>query len=302
MIAFVFTGGGSSGPLQAGAVRALLESNIVPDMVVGTSAGALNAVFLAAHGPTPDAYARLAQAWTGATKRKAMPGGYLGALRRLLFRADSLFDSSGLRTMLETELPPAVRTFGDLKIPCYITASDLRSRRLFLFGEEPAGPLIDAALASSAIPGVYPPVDYHGLQLVDGGVVDNVPASVAMDKGATTLYLINVGYGGQTEDPVKGVLPIVDRAIGVFLAESLYADLNRADLDPTVDLHHIQFPDFAHVGLLDFDHTAAMLTGGYATTLAYLASPFPRAMSSAHGADNRPALIPGVREISRPRP
>ena len=303
MIAFVFTGGGSSGPLQAGAVRALLESNIIPDMVVGTSAGALNAVFLAAHGPTLDAYDRLAQAWTGATKRKAMPGGYLGAFRRLIFRADSLFESSGLRTMLETELPPAVRTFGDLKIPCYITASDLRSRRLFLFGEEPGGPLIEAALASSAIPGVYPPIDYHGLQLVDGGVVDNVPASVAMDKGATTLYLINVGYGGQTEDAVKGVIPIVDRAIGVFLAESLYADLNRADLDPTIDLHHIQFPDFADVGLLDFDQTAAMLTAGYRITLDYLKDPHPRNQIQPLKSMDRPdAPIPGIREIPRRRP
>lgn len=303
MIAFVFTGGGSSGPLQAGAVRALLESNIIPDMVVGTSAGALNAVFLAAHGPTLDAYDRLAQAWTGATKAKAMPGGYFGALRRLIFKADSLFDSSGLRTMLETELPPSVRTFGDLKIPCYTTASDLRSRRLFLFGDDPAGPLIDAALASSAIPGVYPPVDYHGLQLVDGGVVDNVPASVAMDKGATTLYLINVGYGGQTEDAVKGVIPIVDRAIGVFLAESLYNDLNRADLDPTIDLHHIQFPDFADVGLLDFDQTAAMLRRGYEATLDYLKNPNPRGpMQTRQGTDRTAAPVPGLREIVRRRP
>lgn len=302
MIAFVFTGGGSSGPLQAGAVRALLGSGIVPDMVVGTSAGALNAVFLAAHGPTLEVYDRLAQAWTGATKAKAMPGGYFAALRRLLFRKDSLFDSSGLRAMLETELPPSVRTFGDLKIPCYITASDLRSRRLFLFGEDPAGPVIDAALASSAIPGVYPPVDYHGLQLVDGGVVDNVPASVAMDKGATTLYLINVGYGGQTEDPVKGVIPIVDRAIGVFLAESLYADLNRADLDPTIDLHHIQFPDFADVGLLDFDQTDAMLGRGYEATLDYLKDPHPRGpMQPIQSADHPAAPVPGLREIIRRR-
>ena len=148
-------------------------------------------------------------------------------------------------------------------------------------------------------------MDYHGLQLVDGGVVDNVPASVAMDKGATTLYLINVGYGGQTEDAVKGVIPIVDRAIGVFLAESLYNDLLRADQDPTIDLHHIQFPDFANVGLLDFDQTDAMLQRGYEATLGYLKTPQPRGPVQTLQSAGRPAAlspIPGLREIVRRRP
>ena len=303
MIAFVFTGGGSRGPLQAGAVRALLESNIVPDMVVGTSAGALNAVFLAAHGLTSDVNERLAQAWMGASKRTAMPGGLFAAARRPLFRADSLYDSAGLRAMLEAHLPADVRTFGDMRLPCYVTASDLRSRRLFLFGEDPAGSVIDAALASAAIPGVYPPVDYHGLQLVDGGVVDNVPATVAMDKGATTLYLINVGYGGQTDGAVKGIFAIVNRTIDTFLAQSLHGDLARADQDPTIDLHHIQYTDFADVGLLDFGQTAAMLTRGYETTLTYLENPHPRGrLDPVPGMGARSAPIPGVREIMPRRP
>lgn len=309
MIAFVFTGGGSCGPIQAGAVRALMESNIVPDMVVGTSAGALNAVFLAAHGLSPDVYDRLAAAWMAANKRTAMPGGILAAARRLLFRSDSLFDNSGLRSMLETYLSPNARTFGDLRLPCYVTASDLRSRRLFLFGEDPAAPVIDAALASAAFPGVYPPIDYYGLQLVDGGVVDNVPASVAMDKGAKTIYLINLGYGGQTDAPVKGVLGVVDRTIGTFLATSLYSDLDRASGDPAIVLHHIQFTGFANVSLLDFSQTAAMLTAGYDTTMAYLRNPHPMGQPEpTRSADAQPVpgptlgAIPGVRDITPRRP
>lgn len=300
MIAFVFTGGGSRGPLQAGAVRALLEAGIQPDFVVGSSAGALNATFLAAWGPSLDTIDRLAQAWLGARKGNVMPGGIFGVLRRVLTRKNSLLSNSGIRAMLEANLPPTVRTYGDLRIPCYVTASDLRSRRLYLFGEDPTGPLIDAAMASATIPVVYPPLDYHGLQLVDGGVVDNVPTTIAMDKGASTIYLINVGYGGEgVEDPAVGMIPIFERTIGTFLAQSLFEDLERGELDPTVDLNHIFLGAVPNVGMLDLSRTADMLEAGYRDTLAYLENPDPRRADPAvlGREPGPPPSVPGARVL-----
>lgn len=304
MIAFVFTGGGSRGPLQAGAIRALLESDIQPDFVVGSSAGALNATFLAAWGPRMETAQRLGQVWLSAGKGNVMPGGVLGAIWRVLRRQNSLFPNQGLREMMVTHLPPNVRTYGDLVIPCYVTTSDLRSRSLYLFGEDPTAPIIEAAMASATVPVVYPPVDYHGGQLVDGGVVDNVPTTIAMDKGATTIYLVNVGYGGEeVEEPVTGLVSIFDRTIGTFLAQSLYHDLARGEQDPTIDLHHIVLDAGADVGLLDLDRTAELLEIGYQATLAYLNNPAPRSAQttlSPHGAP--PPTLPGARLISRRHP
>ena len=71
--AFVLSGGGSLGAVQVGMLRALSERNITPDLVVGTSAGALNAVFVAEHGTGPAALDRLAEIWTGLRRDDVFP-------------------------------------------------------------------------------------------------------------------------------------------------------------------------------------------------------------------------------------
>src|SRR5690606_11175697 len=185
MIAFVLSGAGNRGPLQVGAVRALLEAGIKPDMIVGTSAGAINGSFLAAHGPTVAATEAMEKLWVSATADEIYPEGILEILWRLRSKANSLFTGKGLRAMLERALPPDVTTFGQCKVPLYTTATDLRSSRLYVFGDIATAPLIDAVQASATVPVVHTPIDYAQAQLVDGGVIANVPVSVAIDHGAT---------------------------------------------------------------------------------------------------------------------
>ncbi|MCS7352370.1 MAG: patatin-like phospholipase family protein, partial [Anaerolineae bacterium] len=184
--AFVLSGGGNRGPLQVGALKALLERGIEPDFLVGTSAGAINAVAFAID-PTSDGVERLAAAWRRVRRADIYPGHLFTALWRLLTHQDSLFDGSGLRRVLQAHLPPGVRTFGDLRRPCYVTAADLRTQRLILFGEDPSAPLLEAVLASASVPVIHPPVRFRNMQLVDGGVVAAVPITmitIAIEKGA----------------------------------------------------------------------------------------------------------------------
>jgi NTE family protein len=297
--AFVLSGGGIRGPLQVGALRSLLEHGIKPDFFVGTSAGSINSAFMAARGPTLDAIPELEAAWRKGTRDVVYPGNALSIAWRAVTGEDSAFPSEGMRKLIEDNLPAGITTFGQLKCPAYLTAADLISRRLFLFGEDPSAPLVDAIMASSSIPVYQDPVDYHDLQLVDGGVVACVPCSVAMEKGADVIYAVNVVHGGEPLPRVSGMLKILMRTIDTFIEQSLFADLKRAEADPGVALHHIHITDFSHLPFNDFDHIDDMFEAGKAATDRYLESPAPLDVSPA--ADVAPPMtVPGAREYALP--
>lgn len=300
MIAIALTGGGNRGPLQVGALQALFAHGIWPDLVVGTSAGALNAVYLAAVG-TPAATDKLASFWRNATFGTAYPGNYLQAAWRFLRGEDSLFRSDKLRQVIATHLDPLARTYADLKLPCYITTSNLHTNDLWLFpaDDDKSAPLVDTVLASASIPGLHPPVAYAGTQLVDGGVVDNVPAGVAIEKGATEIYLVNVGYGGDVQGPVKGVTRILGRTINTFLAQSLFQDLERASADPAIQLHHIHIPDLPDLSYTDFSQVDAMIEAGRNATERYLRNPQPRQPTTGPSGRSQSAPPIGTRSLSR---
>ena len=171
------------------------------------------------------------------------------------------FPPRGCANLISDNLPPGVTTFGQLKIPCYLTAVDLRSKRLFLFGEDPESSVLDGMMASSVIPVLQPPLDYHGLQLVDGGVLAEVPCSVAMDKGATTIYAINVGGGEEVQEPVHGIFNILMRTLESWLVQSFFLDLQRADADPRIDLHHIHITAFSDLSFNDFSQDRRAVRG-----------------------------------------
>lgn len=276
MIAFVLSGGGNRGPLQIGAMQVLFDQGIRPDFLVGTSAGAINAAYVAARGDEAD-MEELAALWHKASRDVVYPGNVFTLAWRVLTGADSLYPSDGMRRLVEENLP-GVNTFGDLKLPCYLTAVDLQTSRLYLFGDDPSAPVVDAVLASASVPGIHPPVPYNGLQLVDGGVVAVTPASIAMEKGATTIYAINVGYGGEQRPPVHGVVNVLKYTLDTFIAQSLLDDLDRAVADPGVDLYHIHIPAFGDLPFTDFDHIDEMVEAGREATQAYLTAPEPLAV------------------------
>lgn len=300
-VAVVMSGGGIRGPLHVGALESLLGHGIEPDMLVGTSAGALNAGFLAAHGPTLASIPHLKDAWRSATRDVVYPGNVFTIAGRLVQGDDGLFPTEGMRRLVESHLPADVRTFGQLQCPCYLTAVDIMSRKLFVFGDFPEAPLIEGMMASSVIPVLQPPVWYAGKQLVDGGVLAEVPSGVATERGAQVIYAINLGAGENPGEPVQGLLPIFMRTIETMLVQSLFQDLKAARENPDIELHHIQIEAFADLPFNDFDHIDEQFVAGKQTMDVYLAGPQPFAMPMPEAEFARqPEEVGGMREYILP--
>jgi NTE family protein len=300
MIAFVLSGAGNRGPLEVGALRALLEQGIVPDLLVGTSAGAINASYLAAWGATVAATHNMGKMWAEVDAGDVYAENVLEIVWRINTKANSIYTSTGMRKVLTQAFPPAVKTFGDLKLKLYTTATDLRSSRLVLFGDDPQAPLVDAVMASAAIPAIHPPVTYQNLQLVDGGVVANVAASVAMDRGADVIYVINAGYGGELVEPARGVVEVLGGTLNTMLSQSLLVDIERARRDPKIDLHHIIVAGFQDLSFRDFSKTEEMIEYGYNRAQAYLAAPVPMLPALSAASAHEEPLPQGVTEYLPP--
>ena len=172
--AFVLAGGGNQAVCQVGMLKALLERGIVPDVLIGTSAGACNASVIATM-PNLAGVQRLEETWHSLRGDVVFPGGRLSRAWNLLTRDDHLFENDGLRALIANGSTPA--TFSELRVPLRVVACDLDTGEEVVFA---AGPLEPALLASTALPGLFPPIRYDGRVLVDGAVVDTVPLSHAL--------------------------------------------------------------------------------------------------------------------------
>lgn len=277
MIAWSLSGGGNRGPIQVGAMRALFERGITPDMLLGTSAGALNTAFIATD-PTRQNNERLAAMWLDTKPQDIFPKPKWIMLLRAVFFGNGLDDHDARAKNFTKQMPAGVETFGDLKAKLYLTAANLQTGRLYLYGDDPKGKLLEACLASTALPVVWDPEMINGQQYVDGGIVANVPISIAMDRGATEIYALDLQDPGPYPYQ-KGAIAIALKSIGVLGYQQALRDIQRAVEKQGVTLHYISLGDiFANVELQDFSHTAEMIEEGYRRTKAYLEHPTPNVM------------------------
>jgi NTE family protein len=233
----------------------------------------MNAAFLAID-PSSGAAERLCNIWRGVKNDDVIPGGLMSKGWRVIRRKPSVFAQEPLKAFIEREIPPEVRKFGDLApgIRLYVTAANLQTSSLYLFGEDPSASLVDAVLASSAFPGGFPPVEHGRWQYTDGGVIANVPISVAIDMGAKTIYAMNVAFTGGIYGPAKDIVSVLLRVASIMLYQDLQDELAYAAQHPDVTVHHIVIRGVAQASDFDFDHGAEMVEVGYERVKGYLAS------------------------------
>ena len=184
-VAFVLSGGASLGAMQVGMLRALLERDIRPDVIVATSVGAVNGAFIASHMPTRSSLDELAGLWRGTRRGDVFPLEPLTGLLGFLGVRRNLVPGVALRRLVARNL--LHERLEDLPIPLHVVACDVLTGSEVLLSH---GSLVDAVLASAAIPGVLPPVECDGRLLIDGGVVNNTPISHAIALGAQQIYVL----------------------------------------------------------------------------------------------------------------
>ena len=260
--AFVLSGGGSLGAVQVGMLHALLEAGIRPDLVVGSSVGAINGAFLAGHASL-QGVEQLATLWESIRRRDVFPLGLRAVLGGALGRRAHFVDPLALRTLiLRAEL--GFSRLEEAPVPFYPVATDLATGDAVVLRE---GDTVEALLASAAIPGVFPPVEIRGRMLVDGGVVADSPLTQAEALGATIIYLLPTA---SAEDAVlpAGAIDIAARAM--FLSASQAAEATVAELATRLEVHVVPPPGASSHSIFEFGLTTELIDGGYLRTLGWL--------------------------------
>jgi NTE family protein len=182
----VFSGGGSLGAAQVGAIQALFEAGIVPDAAIGVSVGAINAAYVATD-PTADRMVELESIWRSLTRREVFPDGAFTIARRLVGRSNHLYSPIGMRSLLAQCVP--IADLSETAIPCHVVTTDLIAGTPTWWT---SGNPVDVLAASACLPGLFAPVELDGRLHVDGGVSCPVPTQRALDLGAARVWVLNV--------------------------------------------------------------------------------------------------------------
>lgn len=227
--AFVLSGGGNQGVAQVGMLRALLERGIVPDVVVGTSAGALNGASIAT-SPTLEKVDDLERVWVGLRGEQVFPGGALKRAWNVLRRDDHLSPNEGLLSVIE--VAGTAPDFASLEVPLRVVTTDLDTGDEILIV---AGPMMPALLASAAIPGIFPPVELHGHRLVDGAVVNLVPISHALAGPTRRIFVLDVS-DPIGDRPIRSPLDVAIRAFAISRDQRFELELQWVPPDVEVVL------------------------------------------------------------------
>lgn len=253
-VAFVLSGGGSLGATQVGMLQALIDAGIKPDMLVGTSVGAVNAAWIADR-PDSEGVHRLAEIWTALRRDNVFPLGWTAAMG-LLGRGNHLIPNGALRSVLERHLYERLE---QAHVPVHVVTTDLRSGQAVVLS---SGPTVPALLASCAIPGVFPPVTISGRELVDGGVANHTPIAAAVELGARIIYVLPVGYPWLHQEPVNA-LGMALQALARMAEQRQEAEI--AGYRDVADIRVVPAIEPLAVSPADFSRTRELIERGYAS-------------------------------------
>lgn len=261
--AFVLSGGGSLGAVQVGMLQALTEAGICPDLLIGTSAGAVNAAFMAAD-PCHEGAVRLGEIWRGLRRQDIFPLSPWSSARGLLGRSNHMISNQSLKAVLERHLP--YERLEDAAIPVHVIATELKTGRAVLMS---SGPALPALLASTAIPGIFPPVTIGRREFIDGCVANHTPIAGAIELGATRIFVLPVGYPWLRQEPTNA-LGMALFALSRFVEQRLDAEV--AAYRQLVDIHVLPTPGAVADSPADFSHTEELMTRGCKSARRYISS------------------------------
>lgn len=283
-VAFVLSGGAALGAIQVGMLRALLNAGISPDLVVGTSAGALNGSVIADKGLDAGVHA-LESLWLHLGRYDIFPGGLVAQARRLLSTRISIFPNDQL-TKLACRMLAATR-YEDLQLPFGALATELLTYHGALFT---AGDLHTTLLASAAIPGVFPPVEINGTLYVDGALTAYVPMAAAVQMGAASLVILDAGKPCHRQKQPRHVAEMIAATMQAVMRQRVRVE--AAAIAASHPVLYLPTPCPISTSLLDFSGSTLLMAQSADMATEFLADatiPTPGSMSGApHHHDDAP--------------
>jgi len=253
-LAYVLGGGGSRGAVQLGMLQALAQTDLRPDLVVGTSVGSLNGAILASD---PDGAAdTLTEIWRRIDRQQVFPGGFLmRTIAATTAKRPFVFDPTPLSDLLHEYLP--VSRIEDLELPFTAVATDLDTG---VAVDLDSGDLRTALLASSAVPVAFPWVERDGRRLVDGGLVANIPIRQAVARGARSVVVLDCGIFGAEGRWSEGIMGVVVQALAIAGRQQVTVDLEAA---ATLPILYFPVPASIPTTIFDFESTQALSDESY---------------------------------------
>jgi len=264
-IGLVLSGGASLGAIQAGMLHALYERGVAPDLIVATSVGAINGAFIASRPPTVATADALGDIWRSIHRDEVFPRNLVTGLLGFVGRRNSLLSSAGLHHLLERHIE--FKRLEDAAIPFHVIAVDLKSGHERRLSE---GDVVEAVLASAAIPAVFPPVRWDDVELIDGGVANNTPISHAIELGATEIYVLPTGYACHLHTAPSSALGMGLHALTLLIQQRLIIEI-RAFRD-RARLVVLPPPCPLDVTPADFSHARELIERARRDAQAFLAA------------------------------
>lgn len=258
--ALILAGGGSLGAVQVGMLRALVESGFRPSFVIGSSVGAVNAAYFAG-SPNIAGVEQLSEIWCNLRRSDIFPFS-VAALTGILRRTNAIVDPSRLRQLIKTHL--SYELIEQAGLPLHIMATDHQGVSVRLS----QGAVLDAIMASSAVPGLFPPVVINGRALIDGAIGANTPLRIAAELGARRIVVLPTGYACALQEAPHGVVASMLHAVTLLIAWQLMHEIETMPADVMVHLA----PTLCPLAVSPYDFTASrrLIERAYKSTLSWI--------------------------------
>ena len=267
--AFVLGGGGKWGAVEVGMIQALDEYGVEPDLILGTSIGAFNGAVIADY-PGHEGVERLKGFWEEVTGADLFQTGFFDRAVRVATLKPAIHETDELRTLVEHAIHPDTQ-IEDLQVRYQCVAASIENTTERWFDR---GSLVDAVLASSAVPALFPPVEIDGEHFYDGGLVDSVPLGRAVELGADRVYVLQVG---RIESPLRVPERLYEAALISFeIARRHRFATTMKNLPEGVEVHllptgsPVAWDDRSQLRWKDTGGIEDRMTTAYYATLEYL--------------------------------
>ena len=225
-LALVLSGGGASGIVQVPFLEELIRRDIHPDLIVGSSVGAVNGAFLAFH---PNSIEGLADLWIELRNTRLWHRNILRITRNLLTKGTSVYSNRFLRELFKPHV--TIDEIAAAEIPLYLVTTSLSNGRKRILSR---GQLLSGVMASIALPGLFPPVRFDGDWCVDGGLSSGLDLETAILQGATHTIAVDLGVHPSPYQP-RGLVDLLARSMEIAVQERTKAEIDQfGSIVPTV--------------------------------------------------------------------